>query len=56
VYPVVPPLAVTDADPSFPPLHKIFVDAGIEEVRSVGSVIETGVVVVQPFASVTVTV
>ena len=56
VYGIVPPPAVTVAEPSFPPLQVTFVVAVILADNTVGSVIVTLVAEVQRFASVTVTV
>jgi hypothetical protein len=56
VYGTVPPPAVTVAPPVAPPLHLTLVVELIEAVRTVGCVIVTAAVAVQPFLSVTVTV
>ncbi len=56
MYGVVPPVAVTVAEPLFPPLQVMLFCPEIKAVKAVGCVIVTLVVRVQPFASVTVTV
>ena len=56
VYGGVPPLPVTVAEPLLPVKQLTFVIAVIDEIKSVGSVIITEVVVVQPRLSVTVTI
>jgi len=56
VYGLVPPATETVADPLFPPKHDTFVDAVIVAVVPAAFVTLTVLVIVQPFASVTVTV
>ena len=56
VYAVVPPVAFTVAEPDVAPLQPIFVWLTISAINKVGSVMVALVTVVQPFASVTVTV
>jgi hypothetical protein len=53
VYAPVPPDAITDAEPVFPPLHNTFVCVPAV-VIAVGCVMVKVFVVVQPFASVVV--
>jgi hypothetical protein len=56
VYPEVPPVTVTVAEPVVPPLHNTLLTA-VEVARAeTGSMIVTISVIVQPLASVTVTV
>jgi hypothetical protein len=56
VYPGVPPVTLTVADPFDPPLQETFICAEAEATRAAGSVIVKLCVAVQPFASVTVAV
>jgi hypothetical protein len=56
VYGPIPPVAVAVADPVLPPKQAMFVDAEIEAVGPPELVTTATAVVVQPFASVTVTV
>lgn len=55
VYEGVPPDGVTVAEPLLPPLHETWVDEEIEDVSVAGWVIVIEAVVLQLFASLTVT-